>query len=454
MDDRRFDSLVKSLAGGMSRRAVLKGFLGLGGAAVVSGTVLEEGTDAAPRPTPTPKPVKCPGQQTWNGTKCVCPAGLSQCVPNGGPACCNSGVAPGTPTYSECCDNACCVGHCYGEELCCAYPHTWCEATHECCPLDQPYCCGDGCCSTPCCNTTAGSVCCEGSTPKCCPNDVCIPASGCCTDDDCPGCQSCENHICVDDRANCPGGTAGCDNCVQAQCVADNSRCNDGNACTDDICTVGTGQCSHPFNCHGQASCCDDGNPCTSNICNANGTCSNPANCNGLNSCCDDGNACTQNICNENGACSYPFFCTSAACCDDGNACTQNICNTNGTCSNPFYCTSDACCTGGQVCNLDTGACYTPCAAFGEPCAGIGCCSADNYCYSLEDELSICGPCIPDGVPCGLFCQFCCAQQSYLGFCVSCGLQFASCEDDENSCCDGFYCQYSPITDNFCTLDI
>jgi len=28
MDDRRFDSLVKSLAGGASRRAVLKGLLG------------------------------------------------------------------------------------------------------------------------------------------------------------------------------------------------------------------------------------------------------------------------------------------------------------------------------------------------------------------------------------------------------------------------------------------
>jgi len=37
MDDRRFDALVKSLATGRSRRAVLKGLLGLGGAALGCG---------------------------------------------------------------------------------------------------------------------------------------------------------------------------------------------------------------------------------------------------------------------------------------------------------------------------------------------------------------------------------------------------------------------------------
>ena len=64
MDDRRFDSLVKSLAGGASRRAVLKGLLGLGGAAAVGGTLLEGPAEAARRPTPTPTPLRCPGNQT------------------------------------------------------------------------------------------------------------------------------------------------------------------------------------------------------------------------------------------------------------------------------------------------------------------------------------------------------------------------------------------------------
>jgi hypothetical protein len=418
MDDRRFDSLVKSLAtGGTSRRALFKGLLGLGGAAAVGGTVLEGTADAARRPTPTPTPVKCPGNQTPVGGVCTCPAGLSQCNPGTGPACCNdTAVAPGTATYSECCDNACCHGHCYGEELCCPYPRTFCEATQECCPIDLPYCCGDGCCATPCCDTTEGNVCCAGDTPKCCPEDICIPADGCCTDSECPGCQSCENHICVDDRSNCPGGEAGCDECVNTECVANNQRCDDGNPCNDDICTVGTGQCSHPLNCHGQASCCDDGNPCTSNICNENGTCSNPANCNGLNSCCDDGNACTSNICNENGTCSYPFFCTSDSCCDDQNPCTSNICNTTaGTCSYTFNCNLGAgCCPAGQACG-DNGQCFTPCVGLGEICTNNPCC--DGNCYSLVPELpSVCGPCIPDGVPCLTFCEFCC-DGSTLGFC-------------------------------------
>jgi hypothetical protein len=63
VDDRRFDSLAKSLSAGKSRRSVLKGLLGLGGTAVVSGTLVERETEAARRPTPTSTPVKCPGNQ-------------------------------------------------------------------------------------------------------------------------------------------------------------------------------------------------------------------------------------------------------------------------------------------------------------------------------------------------------------------------------------------------------
>jgi len=41
MDDRRFDSLAKTLATGKSRRSVVKGLLGLGGAAVLAAIGLE-----------------------------------------------------------------------------------------------------------------------------------------------------------------------------------------------------------------------------------------------------------------------------------------------------------------------------------------------------------------------------------------------------------------------------
>lgn len=109
MDDRRFDSLVKALAKGKSRRSVLKGLFGLGGAAIAGSVLLDADSEAARRPPsiPTPRPT-CPGSQTWTGSTCECivpPApGPSRC----GPDCCNpAGIGA---AHSECCENACCFG--------------------------------------------------------------------------------------------------------------------------------------------------------------------------------------------------------------------------------------------------------------------------------------------------------------------------------------------------------
>ena len=49
-------------------------------------------------------------------TGCCCPLGFEKC----GPDCCTAGSIPAPqPGHSECCDQACCIGTCYGEELCC-----------------------------------------------------------------------------------------------------------------------------------------------------------------------------------------------------------------------------------------------------------------------------------------------------------------------------------------------
>ncbi len=95
MDDRRFDSLVKAVASGASRRSVLKGMLGLGGAALTGGALVGRDAGAARRPELTPKPVSCPGRQTWNGSQCVCPGDApAKC----GPDCCTEGlIPPGSP---------------------------------------------------------------------------------------------------------------------------------------------------------------------------------------------------------------------------------------------------------------------------------------------------------------------------------------------------------------------
>jgi hypothetical protein len=66
MDDKRFDSIARQLGSGSSRRAVLKGLLGVGAVAAVGLTVHGQ-TDAARRgftgpfgPTPVPTPTCAP----------------------------------------------------------------------------------------------------------------------------------------------------------------------------------------------------------------------------------------------------------------------------------------------------------------------------------------------------------------------------------------------------------
>lgn len=87
MDDRRFDGLAKIMASGASRRSILKGLLGLGGAAALVPRTRSAEVDAPRRPAPTSTPVSCPGQQVWNGTASVCSSGVT-C----GPTCCDPGM--------------------------------------------------------------------------------------------------------------------------------------------------------------------------------------------------------------------------------------------------------------------------------------------------------------------------------------------------------------------------
>ena len=178
--------------------------------------------DAARRPTPTPVPPRCPGNQIPGNGGCVCPAGLSKC----GPACCNPSATGAT--HSECCDNACCKGHCYGEELCCPYPRNSAPSrvsaagtgsiaarTRGCCPdgacvtrqgqkpaapLDQyrpaDVRSGDLCCPP-------GWLCCNaGSAGRLCVDPA---AGGCCQDSDCPAvgtaCGACVDNTCAQRRA-------------------------------------------------------------------------------------------------------------------------------------------------------------------------------------------------------------------------------------------------------------
>jgi len=203
MDGSSFDRLARRLATGGSRRWLLVRGAALAG--VTLGAAASDGS-AATRPRRLTGTPSCPGQQYWNGSACTCPEGASKC----GAECCVAG-------QSQCCDDACCWGTCYGEELCCPAGKFVCDGAcvdQECCTPNCPVnFCGDNGC---------GGVCSCGGDRVCLSNGTCaIPcyddppciAIGCdvcwwetredsyCGRFDAPIFQACNN-----DTRNCPAG--------------------------------------------------------------------------------------------------------------------------------------------------------------------------------------------------------------------------------------------------------
>lgn len=249
MDDRRFDSLAKSLATGVKRRSVIKSVLGLGAAALGGSTIAS--VDAARRPAPAPKPISCPGQQHWDTTNgCICPNGNTKC----GPDCCPDGMA-------TCCDNACCYGVCYGEELCCDTTQ-WCDLTGECCgagevccgiqgciPAGDIECCADAeCGENQYCDSANQCACNEGAVPC---GDSCIVGQ-CCTTDDCGEGQVCAGGGCFT-PCTYDNGNYSCPQCDAWQCLVylvDNSS----------FCVaLGAAECDHGM--------CPNGSYCVHGTC-------------------------------------------------------------------------------------------------------------------------------------------------------------------------------------------
>lgn len=310
MDDRRFDSLTRALAGGANRRAVLKGLLGLGGV-IAGSTMLDDSAEAARRSKPTPRPASCPGQQTWDGSACGCPDDAPYVC---GPACC-TGEAGGLPTpdHSECCDNACCFGTCYGEELCC--PTNWgpgeqpptnqvCESANgpECCAYSDVCCDSDGCCATVCYDGLTGNdrccsveefcpgagtedLCCSSGT-YCCGGDtdanICIDPEvegSCCVDTDCGDpCQVCDpgTHLCgplCDGCHTCDGGS-----CI-AQC-SESECCSNGNPPADWFCRAENQCCTFE-------DCTDPPDECSFGLCDSNTHVCQYVGCDQGQSCCN-----------------------------------------------------------------------------------------------------------------------------------------------------------------------
>lgn len=400
MDDRGFDALTRALASGTSRRRVLRGLFGLGGGALTSLTVL--GADAARRPTPTPKPQRCPGSQVWDDSACVCTSG-SAC----GSACCHPEGAGSD--YSECCDGACCHGRCYGEELCCPRPRVFCEPTATCCS-DSATCCGelgcldlteDQCCSDASCppNSTCnlerlscecdagfidcGSGCIEGT---CCNNDACAPDV--CYDNDCCHPATCVPGSCGDNIPDNCGGTLTC------SCTT--GVCHEGQCCTPKTCLDYSNQCGSDFpdDCGGTLTCscpagvCHDGHCCSPKSCaDYPNQCGNDFNdgCGGTVDC-----DCATGVCHE-GECCVPETCSSL-----GDVCGENLNDScGGTISCPCasgICYQNTCCQP-KTCADFPGQCGM---SFPDQCGGtVACdCSGGQHCSNgvCVSDILYCGP--------------------------------------------------------------
>lgn len=282
MDDRDFDSLAKSLATARTRRQLLKGLLGIGGIAAIGSVAHNQNqTDAARRPNNTPTPVaKCPGKQTWDGAKCICPgAARNMC----GPDCCigkSTDSYPRASTHSECCDNACCFGTCSGEAFCCPTnnrsvsgqtlpPLASVCANGECCLL--PKVCSNGVCvgstptnpapgtttSTPTNTPTRMST----NTPTNTPTNTAVPSTNTPTNTPVPPTSTptnsptntpvdscipatCTQLGCGDHPDGC-GTTLHCGCCINAECGAD-TECTTNHCSHQGFCTQ---QTASPVNC-------------------------------------------------------------------------------------------------------------------------------------------------------------------------------------------------------------
>lgn len=140
---------------------------------------------------------------------------------------------------------------------------------------------------------------------------------------------------------------------VAAGCteVAD---CGDGNPCTDDLCLIATGECTHNNN----VKACDDSNGCTLNDVCGGGTCLP-----GAPSPCEDNNPCTTDSCDKTSGCVFAantLPCDDSVSCTIGDTCLDLSCvgtPTNSACEDNNNCTTDTCTSGGCANVNNTSSC-------------------------------------------------------------------------------------------------
>jgi hypothetical protein len=485
MDDKKFDGLTKLFGSGSSRRTILKGLLGIGGA-TVTGTAAAGEVDArqvgGTRPTIPPPPPQT--TTTTTTTAAPCPAGQGLC-PNS-TLCCPTGTCGREGTTAVCCaspdlrttSGECCASPlqrcdtdcCPGDSIC--LTRVWPEGPHieeeTCCPYAQT--CDEQCCEGTCydpeggvgpaqtgnpdfdrlccppegtvCEGSEGTLCCEGATPQCCLRAgvaVCVAADACCTDEDCTA---------FADPANCLDGicnttTGACETATVENCPVGSSCCPGG----DNLC------CSEGFEC-----CLREGFP---------PVCIDPDI-----QCCTTADCLREPFDFDRGCVACPAQGPNAHTCverNEGEVCGDGECTTcyQGQCvDDDAQCTleCDVCYQGQCIDDPDPAACPGECDECREGlcvdlnanCTGCEIC-VDGTCQDSDagcDGCQTCynGECVDDDAECPDICSTCyqgecifdCreAETCCTGECETCNPDTGQCEDDQNQCegdCDECY---------------
>jgi hypothetical protein len=439
MDGNRFDTLAKMVGRGASRRSILKGLLGLGGASITGATISNDagarGRGSRPTIPPPPPPTTTtttPAPTTTTAETCT---GF-RC----GLDCCDEEF--------ECCDGECCpagtvcLARVFGEgpfveeETCCPEELTCRDAaTGEglCCdgecfdpelivndsvlPLQvDPFertCCPEG---GEVCPGSEGTLCCQGDTPQCCRRNgvaFCIAADACCTDADCDA---------QDDPANCLEGVCTDEFVCEAQSV-----CGSGENCCeggDDVCCPAEQECCGPV-------CCDAGEECCERTTAAGEliqTCIDP-----LTQCCTNPDCFAPPFNFDRGCVACPAQGPNANTCvvrNDGEDCNGIDCGIcfQGQCLDRCpdlcgTCTDSECVSNCDPLNCQTcsgGECIVDCPEDLPACDGQGkcvqCALGDGQttcpeCYNCNGDLFVCEPaeiCLLDIEEFGFCCDFVC----------------------------------------------
>ena len=382
VDEQRFDDLTRAIAGGASRRRIVKGLV-----AGVAGGLVGFGRFGRAR-----------GQQSVGlGGPCSAIGANAECSQAGTPAggvpviCGDNGV--GRDGAFNCCRNA--GGVCSADFQCCGAAVC---ASGVCAnggvsglPL------GSSCAASSQCSQAGGPVVCADNgflrdgTTNCCRNQggACTGEAGCC------GGLPCVNGVC--------GGTASAGLAVGSVCTASSECSQTGGAvvCAENgVSSDGALNCcrNEGGTCANAAGCCG-GLSCTNGVCSGaatggtvalGGICTAASQCdqtggavvcadNGisidgsLNCCRNAGGACTD--ANNSAACCGGLYCVNGACgggavsggtlapgatCTAGNQCSQS--------GGPVICADNGITTDGALncCRADGGACTD----------GAGCCGA------------------------------------------------------------------------------